>query len=90
MAFCGKWPVRSKLILDDQPIEQVSKFNHLGCQLPHQGEVDVNHKLEKSNYMCGTIKRTLKDKTRTETQIKFYKVGYWPYLMAFMAARTGY
>jgi hypothetical protein len=24
--------------------------------------------------MCGTIKRTLKNKTRTETQIKFYKV----------------
>jgi uncharacterized GH25 family protein len=24
--------------------------------------------------MCGTIKRTSKNKTRTETQIKFYKV----------------
>jgi hypothetical protein len=55
-------------------IEQVSKFNYLGCQLPYQGEVDVNHKLEKFNYMCGTIKRTLKNKTRKETQIKFYKV----------------
>jgi hypothetical protein len=24
--------------------------------------------------MCGTIKRTVKNKTRTETQIRFYKV----------------
>jgi hypothetical protein len=24
--------------------------------------------------MCGTIKRTLKNKTRTETQIRFYNV----------------
>jgi hypothetical protein len=24
--------------------------------------------------MCGTIRRTLKNKTRTETQIKFYKL----------------
>jgi hypothetical protein len=55
MAFCGKWPVRSKLILDNQPIEQVSKFNYLGCQL-YQGQVDVNYKLEKFNYMCSTIK----------------------------------
>jgi hypothetical protein len=60
MAFCGKWPVRSKLILDNRPIEQVSKFIYLGCQLSHQGEVDVNHKLEKFNYMCGTIKITRK------------------------------
>jgi hypothetical protein len=33
MAFCGSWPVRAKLILDNQPIEQVSKFNYPGCQL---------------------------------------------------------
>jgi hypothetical protein len=74
MAFCGKWPVRSELILDNQPLEQVSKFNYLGCQLSYQGEFDFNHKLEKFRYMCGTIKRTLKNKTRTETKNKFYKV----------------
>jgi hypothetical protein len=27
MAFCVKWPVRFKLIIDNQPKEQVSKFN---------------------------------------------------------------
>jgi hypothetical protein len=67
MAFCGKRLVRSKLILDNQPIEQVSKFNYLGCQLSYKDEADVNHKLEKFNYMCSTIKRTLKNKTRMET-----------------------
>jgi hypothetical protein len=70
--------VISKLILDNQPIEQVSKFNYLGCQLSYQGEVDVNHKLEKFNYRCGNIKRNLKNKTRTEIQIKFYKVKAIP------------
>jgi hypothetical protein len=74
MAFCGKRLVRSKLILDNQPIEQVSRFNYLGCQLSYQDEVDVNQKLEKFNYMCSTIKRTPKNKIRTETHIKFYKV----------------
>jgi hypothetical protein len=32
------------------------------------------HKLDKFNYMCSTIKRNLKNKTRMEKQIKFYKV----------------
>jgi hypothetical protein len=56
MEFCGKRPVRSKLILDNQLVEQVSKFNYLGCQLSYQGEPDVSHKLEKLNFMCSTIK----------------------------------
>jgi len=41
MAFCGKWPVRSILILDNQPTEQVSRFNNFGCQLSYQGEVEL-------------------------------------------------
>jgi hypothetical protein len=49
-------------------------MNYLGCQLSYQGKDGVNHKLEKFNYSCGTIKRTLKNKSRTETQIKLYKV----------------
>jgi hypothetical protein len=40
MEFCGQWPVRSKLILDNQPIEQVSKFNYLGYQLSYQIELE--------------------------------------------------
>jgi len=36
--------------------------------------VDVDHKLEQCNYTCGTIKWTLKYKTRIETQIKFYNI----------------
>jgi hypothetical protein len=67
-----KWPVRSILTLDNQPIGQVSRVNCHGCQLSCQDEFD--HKSEKFNYICGTIKRTLKNKTRIETQIKFYEV----------------
>jgi hypothetical protein len=34
------------------------------------GEVDINHKIERFNYMRGTIKGTLKNETR---MMKFYK-----------------
>jgi hypothetical protein len=50
MTFCSKWPVTSKLILNNQPKEQVSRFNYPGCQLSYQCEVDVHHKLEKFNF----------------------------------------
>jgi hypothetical protein len=46
---------RVQINSDNQPIEQVSKFNYLSCQFSYQSEGDVNHKLEKFNYMCGTI-----------------------------------
>jgi hypothetical protein len=74
MAFCGKLPVRLKLILDNQPIEQFARFKHLGCQLSYQGEIVVNYKLEKFSYMCGTVQGTSKNKTKMEREITFYKV----------------
>jgi len=52
------------------------------CCIPTRIRQMLIKKLEKFNYMCGTIKGTLKNETRTETQIKFYKV------MAFIAAKT--
>jgi hypothetical protein len=70
-AFCGKWPVKSKLILYNQPTEQVSKFSYIGCQLSYQGEVDVNHELEKFNYTCGTIKRNRKTKPERKHRSDF-------------------
>jgi hypothetical protein len=38
--------------------------------------------------MCGTIKQTLKNKTRMETQIKFYKVMITS--VGSMAVKSGY
>jgi len=49
-------------------------MTYLGRQLTYQGEVDVDHKFLKCNYMSGTIKRTLKNKMRMETQFEIYNV----------------
>jgi hypothetical protein len=73
MAFYRKCHVITKLILANEPTDQASKLNHLGCQLSHQGEVDANYELEKFNCKCDTIKRTSKNKTRIGTQIKLHK-----------------
>ena len=40
MAFCGKYPIWSKIILNDQLIEKVSTFNYLGCSFYYRGSDD--------------------------------------------------
>jgi hypothetical protein len=47
MAFCGKWPRISEVIFGNQRMEQVSKFKYVGFRLSYEGEVNVNHDLEK-------------------------------------------
>lgn len=81
MAFIGKQPIRSKIIINNAAIEQVSHFNYLGCEVSYNKDNDVIQKLYKFQYMCGTISRTLKNKTRVDTQLKFYKTMAVPMLM---------
>lgn len=40
----------------------------------YQHDCDKNKKLTRNQTMCGTIQTTLKDKTRRNTKIKFYKI----------------
>ena len=72
MAFKGKHLVNSKIEID-RSIQQVKKFNYLGCELSLDGEPDFDKKINRFQGLCGTIRKHLK-KTHTDTQIKFYKV----------------
>jgi hypothetical protein len=48
MAFKGKSPIRSKIILNNKSIiEQVSNFNYLGCNVTDKYDEDLNDKLIK-------------------------------------------
>ena len=80
MAFEGKYPIRSKIVLNDEILEQVNSFNYLGCLISYDQEKDVERKLNKFQHMCGTIHRTLRNKTRKDTMIRFYKVLAVPLL----------
>ena len=59
-------------------IEQVSHFQYLGCDITFEEEQDINKKINTYQHICGTIRRTIKGKTRRETQMKFYKVMALP------------
>lgn len=80
MAHSGKFPIRTKIIVDNKPLEQVSHFDYLGCNITYDVDRDINNKISKFQWICGTINRTLKNKTRKETKLKFYKTMAVPVL----------
>jgi hypothetical protein len=81
MAFLGAYPVRTKITIHNHQIEQVSHFNYLGCDVSYKADNDIKMKLHKYQYICGTIHRTLTNKTRKDTMLKFYKTMATPVLL---------
>ena len=80
MAFHGKYPVRTKICINDNILEQVTTFNYLGCDIGFDDDNDVKKKLHRFQMICGTIRRTLGKRVTPETQIKFYKTMAIPVL----------
>jgi hypothetical protein len=71
MAMKGKTNVRTKIIMNNNTIEQVDSFNYLGYIITvSNNEIKMN----RFHQMCSTVLRILNNKTRKETQIKYYRV----------------
>jgi len=49
MAFRGRDPVRTKIVIDNKIIEQVNSFNYLGNMISNEKELDIDNKLH--NYL---------------------------------------
>jgi hypothetical protein len=49
MAFEGRDPVRTKIVIDNKTIEQVKSFNYLGNMISDEREPDIEKKL--NNYL---------------------------------------
>jgi len=71
--FVGTGHARTKIIINDETLEQVSQFTYLGCSICYQFSNDVESKLAKFLQLIGIIKRTIFKKVRTETILKLYK-----------------
>ncbi|KAK7861914.1 hypothetical protein R5R35_009378 [Gryllus longicercus] len=81
MAHCGKYPIRSKIVIDNTVIDQTSNFNYLGCDISYDTDKDIENKTNKFQSICGIINRTLQNKARKDTKIKFYKTMAAPVLL---------
>jgi len=63
--FMGADHIRTKIIINDEALEQVSQFTYLGCSISYQFSNDVEFKLTHFLHLIGTIKRTIFRKVRT-------------------------
>jgi len=68
--FVGTDHLKTKIIINDEILEQVSQFTYLGCSISYQFSNDVEFKLAKFLQLIGTIKVTIFKKVRKETILK--------------------
>jgi hypothetical protein len=52
MAFKGKYPVRTKIIIEDKTLEQVNHFKYVGYDITFLEETDTDTKIKKFQNMC--------------------------------------
>jgi len=78
LCFVGTDHLRTKIIINDETLEQVSEFTYLRCSISYQFSNDVEFKLAKFLQLICTIKRTIFKKVRTETILKIYNTLVLP------------
>jgi hypothetical protein len=76
-----KYSVRIKIIINDKALEQASYFKFHGHDLSIDFDDNVKSKLHRLRNICGTIRRTLRDEIRNDTQQRFYKTVVVPSLL---------
>jgi hypothetical protein len=81
MAFKGKHLIRTKIVINDTILEQVSHLKYLGSDISNENNKDIDEKVAKFRHICGSTHRNVKNKTRKDTRIKFYETIAVPTLM---------
>jgi len=76
--FVGTDHLRTKIIINDETLEQVSHFTYLGCSISYQFPNVVEFKLAKFLQLIGTIKRIIFRRLRTKTILKVYNTLVLP------------
>ena len=82
MAFKGRDPVRTKIVIDNKIIEQVNMFNYLGNMISYKKELDIDNELHNYLKIIGTLNNVFKpQKTFKKTRLKLYNTLALPVLL---------
>src|SRR5215469_5482668 len=82
MAFKGRDPVRTKIVIDNKIIEQVNSFNYLGNLISYEKELDIDNKLHNYLKITSIINNVFRpQKTLKKTRIKLYNTLALPVLL---------
>jgi hypothetical protein len=63
VVFRGKFPIGTKTVKDNEPLDQVSHFTYLGYDITWNANKYITVKLNKFRHICGTLKGTFKSKS---------------------------
>jgi len=80
--------LRTKTIINDETLEQVSQFTYLGCSISYQFSNAIEFKLANFLQLIGAIKRTIFKKVRTETILKIHNTLVLPTF--YMGQKIGF
>jgi hypothetical protein len=82
MAFKGRDPVRTKIVIDNKIIEQVKSFNYLGNMISYERELDIDNKLNNYLKITDILNNVFRlQKTLKRTRIKLYNALALPVLL---------
>jgi hypothetical protein len=71
MAFKGRDPVRTKIVIDKKIIEQANSFNYLKNMISYEKELDIDNKLQNYLKITGIINNVFRpQKTLKKTRVK--------------------
>jgi hypothetical protein len=76
--------------MTDYVIEQVIKFNYLGCQLGSNTNYDIQNEWQMFNYLRGTVKHTLRNTFQQETILKFYTTAFKQRFLTYVTVNDGF
>lgn len=81
MAFCGKYPIQSKICLDNKILERCNSFPYLGYNLSIFEELDISQKINKYTRAMGIINSVMKPSlVQKHTRIRLYNTLARPML----------
>lgn len=60
--------MRTKIVIDNNILEQVSHLNYIGCNIFYGYDEDLQTKINWFGQICGMNNRNMKHKTRKDMQ----------------------
>jgi len=70
MAFKGRDPVRTKIVIGNKIIEKVKFFNYLGDMISYEKEFDIDNKLHKYLKITGILNNVFRPQKTQENNNK--------------------
>jgi hypothetical protein len=82
MTLKGIAPARSKIVINNNIIEQINTFNYQGCSILYQHEKDITVKITKFLQRMGIITKNLRSsQAQEQTRLKMYNTFALPTLL---------